>query len=139
MSANNNSRSGNSIRVSLGGLPVGVIQSVDMRDDYSPEALSGIGDIHAQEHVPSMARHTLNVEEMVLKTASLLKAGVAVENGDDVLKGNVFDFSVVDKDSGTVLRSYTGCSYASGSVTVRKHAIVVSSAMFNALNVTGVL
>lgn len=130
-------KSGNRHIVLLDGKPVGMAQSVDMHDDYSPEAASGIGDIHAQEYVPSMARHTINVEEMVLNIGNLRSQGVTLENGDDALQGRVFDILCVDKDSGATLRKYIGCSYASGGVQVRKHAIIVSSAVFNALDVSG--
>ena len=41
-------------------------------------------------------------------------------------------------DDATLLRKYKGCSYASGSLEVSKHAIVMSSGTFNALDVSGV-
>lgn len=58
-------------------------------------------------------------------------------DGDDALEGKVFDIVVKSKDDGEELRKYTGCSYASGDVEVQKHAILVSNAQFNALNVSG--
>jgi hypothetical protein len=99
--------------------------------------LFSIGDIHVAEYVPTMARHTLSVSSMVLNKGSLREAGVIVENGDDALVGRVMDFIVYSKDDGTVLRKYMGCSYASGSTNIQKHAIVVSDAQFNALDVVG--
>jgi len=136
-STNQNVRTGNRFIVKFDGKTIGLCQSVDMRDDYAPEPASGIGNIHAQEYVPTMARHNLSVEEMVLNTQSMLAAGIAFENGDDALNANVFDIVVTDKDTGEELRKYTSCSYASGGIQVRKHAIVVSNATFNALDVTG--
>jgi hypothetical protein len=129
-------QSGNQIVVMLDGKAVGLIQSVRGSDDYSPEAASGIGDIHVQEYVPSMARHNITVSTMVLRKANLRSQGIAAKNGDDVLKGRVFDFVSMQKD-GTVLRAWRGCSYASGDVEIAKHAIVMSSAQFNALDVDG--
>ena len=130
-------RSGNRILVQFDGKVVGAIQSVSMHDDYSPDALSGIGDIHVHEYVPSMARHSINVEEMVLYKGSLRGVGIAPENGDAVLQGTVFDIVEVTKDDNTVMRKYIGCSYASGGVEIRKHQIVVASAVFMALDVIG--
>jgi hypothetical protein len=130
-------RSGNRIVVLFGGDQVGLIQNVSMSDDYSPEPASGIGDIHVQEYVPTMARHSLNVSSMLLKKGALMEAGAAVENGEGALLGLVFDFEVYSKDDGTLLRKYTGCSYASGSMEVSKHAIIMQSGMFNALDVVG--
>ncbi|RKP44678.1 hypothetical protein D7S86_26985 [Pararobbsia silviterrae] len=121
----------------LGGILVGLIQNIDAEDDYAPDPASGVGDIHAIEYVPTMARHTLNVSVMVLKTGSLIAAGVAMENGDAVLQGNVFDIEVYDNDTGSLLRKYISCSYASGGVQISKHAIVVQNARFMALDVSG--
>lgn len=137
MEQNLQTRSGNRIVVTLGGQQVGLIQNVRMSDDYGPEPASGVGDIHVVEYVPSMARHTISVQTMVLNRKSLRKAGVAAMNGDAVLRGLVFDITSFDKDTGEILRKYTGCSYASGEVDVSKHSIVMSSGQFNALDVTG--
>jgi len=130
-------RSGNRIKVLFDGQQVGLIDSVRMDDDYSPEPASGIGDIHVVEYVPTMARHTVHVTNMVLNAASLRSLNIHAENGDDVLKGRVFDFEVYDKDSGVLLRKYVNCSYARGGIDTRKHAIVVASGDFMALDVTG--
>lgn len=134
---NQNVRSGNRIIVTLDGKQVGLVQSVRMSDDYAPDAASGVGDIHVQEHVPTIARHTLSVSTMVIKRKSLRELGIAVENGDDALVGRVFDIESFDKDSGELLRKYMGCTYASGDLEVTKHAIVMSSATFMALDVSG--
>lgn len=129
-------RSGNRIVVMFDGKQLGLIQSVRMNDDYSPEPASGIGDIHVQEYVPTMARHSLQVQSMVLNKGTLREAGITAENGDAVLQGLVFDIEVYSKDDGTLLRKYTGCSYASGDLEVTKHAIVVASGQFFALDVS---
>lgn len=131
-------RSGNRIIITFDGKQIGLLQSVRMNDDYSPEPASGIGDIHVQEYVPTMARHTLNVSAMLLNRGAMLEAGIASENGDAMLLGLVFDIEVYDKDTGALLRKYVGCSYASGDMDVSKHAIVMQSGMFNALDVVGV-
>ncbi|UIS74634.1 putative tail protein [Morganella phage Mecenats66] len=131
-------RSGNTIFVVFDGKRVGLIQNVTPTDDYAPDAASGIGDIHVKEYVPTMARHSLSVSSMVLKKESLLAAGIQPENGDAVLNGLVFDFEVFDKRDGKLLRKYIGCSYATGTTEISKHAIITTSATFNALDVTGV-
>lgn len=116
---------------------VGALQSVRANDDYSPEPVSGIGDIHVQEHVPTVARHSISVSQMVLKKKSLREVGIAVENGDGAMQGLVFDIVHFDKDTGEILRKYVGCTFASGDIEVSKHAIVMSSAQFLALDATG--
>lgn len=130
-------RSGNQIIVTFDGKQIGAIKSVSMSDDYSPEPVSGIGDIAVQEYVPSLARHTISVQGMVLKTGPMRAAGITTLNGEDALVGRVFDILIQSKEDGAILRKYIGCSYASGSVDVTANAIVVASAQFNALNVVG--
>lgn len=137
MKQNRNVRSGNQIKVFFDGKEVGLVQSVNSNDDYSPEPASGIGDIHVQEYVPTMARHSLSISQMMLQKDALMAAGIVPENGDAVLKGYVFDLESYDNVSGDLLRKYTGCSYASGSIETTKHAIVTRSAQFNALDVSG--
>ena len=137
MKQNRNVRSGNQIKAFFGGIEVGLVQSINTNDDYSPEPASGIGDIHVQEYVPTQARHTLSVSVMMLNKNKLEAAGIIPENGDAVLNGYVFDFEKYDNVTGDLIRKYTGCSYASGAIEVTKHAIVTRSAQFNALDVSG--
>jgi hypothetical protein len=130
-------QTGNRVLVEIAGQRVGLIQTVGADDDYGMEPASGIGDIHVQENVPTMARHTLNVSAMVLKTNSLRSLGILPENGDDVLKGLVFDIVYYDKDTNAILRKYTGCSVSRCSVEVQKHAIVATNATIVALDASG--
>lgn len=131
-------RSGNRIVVLFDGKQIGMVRSVRLNDDYSPEPASGIGDIHVQEYVPTMARHSISVSAMVLIKGAMLEAGIAMENGDAVLQGLVFDLETFDKDTGQSLRKYTGVSYASGDMDINAHQIIVSSGQFNALDVSGI-
>lgn len=130
-------RSGNRIIVTLDGKQVGLMQSCRASDDYSPEPSSGIGDIHVQEYVPTMARHNLNVSFMVLNKNALFDQNLIPENADGVLRGLVIDIEQFDKDTGNLIRKYMGCSFASGDYEITKHAIVMQSAVFLALDVIG--
>lgn len=138
-------RSGNRILIEFGGQEVGLLQDLRCNDDYAPEPASGIGDIHVQEYVPTMARHTVTTSQAVLYKESLRSVGISLENGDDALKGMVFDITVYDKtppasvatSGASYSRQYLSCSFASGDVEFRKHAIVMSNATFQALDVKG--
>lgn len=157
-------RTGNTVVIKFGGDIVGLLQDLRASDDYSPEPASGIGDIHVVEHVPTMARHTLSCSAMTLIKQSMRQAGVSLENGDDALRGLVFDIEIYDKRSDTtntslgnlmtpglteitdvitaemgtnLLRKYTKVSFASGDIDIRKHTIVVSNAQFNAIDASG--
>jgi hypothetical protein len=138
MSAKNlKTRSGNRIQAMFDGKKIGLMQNVRMSDDYAPDPASGIGDIHVQEYVPTVARHNLSVTAMVLIRGAMLEVGIIPLNGDGALLGLVFDIEVFDKQSGDLLRKYVGCSYASGDLEVSKHTIIMQSGTFNALDVTG--
>lgn len=137
MKSNVKTRSGNRVVVVFDGKQIGLVRSVRANDDYSPEPASGIGDIHVQEYVPTMARHSLSVSSMVLIKGAMLEAGIAAENGDAMLQGLVFDLEVYSKDDSKLLRKYKGVSYASGDIDISAHQIIVQSGQFNALDVTG--
>lgn len=136
-SINRQVRSGNRMLVVIDGIVVGLAQNCRLSDDYGPEPASGIGDIHVIENVPTMARHSVSVSQMVLNVGSLRDAGIYLENGDDALQGRVYDIQAVDKDSGGTLRKYVGCSYASGDVEINKHSILITNGQFQALDVAG--
>lgn len=137
MRENRKVRSGNRIVITYDGHQVGFVQSVRMNDDYAPEPASGIGDIHVGEWVPTMARHSITVSRMVLNADKMRERGIFAENGDAVLEGLVFDIESYSKDDGSLLRKYIGCSYASGDLEVQKHAIMIGSGQFYALDVSG--
>lgn len=129
--------SGNRIVVEFDGQKVGLVQSVRMNDSYGLEAASGIGDIHVVEYVPSKAMHSLSVSTMVLFKKNLAKAGIVPENGDAALQGLVFDIVSYSRDTGEVLKKYTGCSFDSGDVDVSAHRIVTRSGQFKAIDTSG--
>lgn len=130
--------SGNTARVLFDGQEVGTLYSVTCNDTYNLEAVSGIGDIHVQEHVPTVATHTISANTAVLRNKSLRQAGVAIENGDAALLGLEITIEFFDDASGSSLRKYTGCSFDSGSVTVGKNTVVLSDVSFKARDVSGV-
>lgn len=130
-------RSGNRIVVVFDGKQIGMVRSVRASDSYGLDAASGIGDIHVQEHVPTVATHSISVSSMVLIKGSMLEAGIATENGDAALQGLVFDLEIYSKDDGVLMRKYVGCSYDSGDIDVTAHQILVQSGQFKALDVIG--
>lgn len=137
MKVNQQVRTGNRIAILFDGKQIGLLQSVSTNDDYGLEPAAGIGDIHVQEHVPTVARHSLQVSQMILPKKSLAAAGITAENGDDVLNGRVFDIEQYDKYTGELVQKYVGCSYASGSTEVRANAICMANGTFMALDKTG--
>ena len=129
-------RTGNRTVVLLDGKQVGLIQSVRSSDSYGLEGVGGIGDIHQQEYVPTTATHSLSIQQLVLYTGTLRQLGLTLENGDDALKGTVFDIVTMDKN-GETLRKYTGCSFDSGDLEISAHRVISASCQFKALDVSG--
>lgn len=130
-------QTGNRVAVMLGGVQIGAMQSVRMSHDYGLDAVYGIGDIEPVEHVPTAARYSLSTSNVVLRTGAMKAAGLVPENGAAALKGVVFDIEVYSKDDGKLLQKYQGCSYASGDVDVSRNAIIMASAQFMALTISG--
>lgn len=149
--------SGNLLAIEFDGKRFATIQSMSVQDDYGPEPVSGIGDIHVQEYVPSMARHTIQVHHAVLKSSSMYGQSIIGENGCDRLRGLEFDIVIYEKNplSGqtatggsaaqegvcdtqlAVVRKYRHCSMASGSTQIQAHRVVMTDATFNARDVIG--
>lgn len=130
-------QTGNRIKIEIAGMWIGLLQSCSPNDDYGLEPATQIGDIHVQEYVPTLARHRLSVRRMMLITQSLRNAGIATLNGDNALQGLVFDIVFYSRDSGQVLRKYTSCSWASGSVDVSANRITMEEGTLLALDATG--
>ena len=138
MSSNSvRTKTGNRFKIKFDGQVIGVCKSIDMRDEMGLEPVSGIGSINVVEYVPTLARYTLSVEEIIMDSNSLRSLGLIAENGADALLGKIFDIESTD-DTGAG-RKYMGCSYASGSISIRGNAILVSNATFNATDASGLM
>ena len=130
-------RTSNHVRITLDGTTVGLMQNLRASDDYGMEPVSGIGDIHVVEHVPTVARHNLSVSFACLRRDLLISKGFVPENGDAALKGLVFDIEVYDKRDNELIKKYMKCSYASGDVSFDAHRVIVRNATFMAIDTSG--
>jgi hypothetical protein len=130
-------RTGNHLRITMDGQTVGLMQSIDCSDDYGVEPQSGIGDIHVKEYVPTVARHTLQTNFAVLKNELLVEKGFVPGNGDDALRGLVFDVEIFDTREGKLVKKYRNCTYASGSAQFQAHRTIMRNATFMALDTEG--
>jgi hypothetical protein len=79
----------------------------------------------------------ISVSAMMLFRKNLRQAGFMPQNGDDMLKGLIFDFCVYSKDTGQLLVKYIGLSYDSGDLDLSAHRIVIASGQFKALDRVG--
>ena len=90
-------RSSNRFTITMGNTVIGLLQDLRCQDDYSPEPASGIGSINVCEYVPTLARYTISTSQACMFIASLRKIGVSFENGNDAMKGMVFDIKIYDR------------------------------------------
>lgn len=117
--------SGNNVEILIDGKTVGLAQTVNGSEDYSPEPASGIGSMYVQEWVPTMARYTVRVSSMAMGAG----AGAAVIGG-----GQNVDIVIASKEGGGRLAKFSDCSFAQGDINVQKHQIVINNATFYALD-----
>jgi hypothetical protein len=130
-------KSANRIAILYDGKQVGACKSVSLHESYNHETVTGIGDIHVIEHVPTLAAYSVQIEAMVLEKEALRSAQILTEDGDDTLVGRVFDISVIHRDTGEELRKFSGCTYDSGDIRITANQVISTSAQFKALRVSG--
>jgi hypothetical protein len=126
---------GNEVDVFLGGSKAFLLQTIVMSDDYGQQEVSGIGNIHTEEFVPSYARHNATVDRFCLRKDSM--ADVVLENGDDAMKGMEFDIEVFEKKTGSLLRKYIGSKMTSGRMTNAAHRVSITDSAFVARDAEG--
>lgn len=127
---------GNEVRVVMDGVELDLVQTIRGSDDYGDEYVSGIGDIHGLELVPTFARHTVTISGFALKKEKAILLGIIRENGDEALKGKHFTIEIFSKE-GPLLRKWEDAVNNSGDINVTAHRIVVKDATFMALDAAG--
>lgn len=129
--------SGNRVSIQFDGIEVGLVETLQMDDDYGHEPVSGIGDARAEEHVPGMARYSLQASNVVLKRRNLRQAAIVPDGHEQVLRGLVFDIVVMDKDTNRVIAKYLKCTCTRSSISIQKHVPIRGNASFMAIERTG--
>lgn len=142
------SMTGNLVLIELGGVFVGIIQSLNGQDDLGLQPISGVGRNTAYENAPGFARYSLTIDtiflfpNLVAGTTSLADgdhmvnfedANIAPKIAEDALRGLVVDI-VVRTKGGKELFRYKYASYGGGSFGIQKHVPVTRSAQFLAID-----
>lgn len=126
----------NRARVFVNDVEFILLQNVRGSDDYAPEPVSGIGDIHVREYPPTIARHQFTLSGYMVKDEPAIANGIFSENGASRLDQDEFTVEIFDKD-GPLLRKYIGVSFANGSFNMTAHRLMMKDATFNARDVEG--
>jgi len=143
--------SGNLVRVMIktgandAGRQAGIMQNVDFQESFGHQAVTGIGRNNAYEHSPGLARFSgsagvirlrktvVNQELQNLGLKNLEEIGIIPAAARDILRGLTFDIVVEDKEQGP-LWTWTDCSYDGGSLSVRKHEILMQQCQWLAID-----
>ena len=128
---------GNEIRVAIDGVELELVQSIRFTDDYGHEDASGIGDIHVQEHVPTVARHTATMSKLAVPREVAVELGIITEHGDAAMAGKVFDIEVFEKESGALIRKVINCTNIGGDIGFTAHRMIMTDAQFRGRDVSG--
>lgn len=128
---------GNEVEVHFNGTVLDLVQNMRGTDDYGFEPASGIGDIHAFEYTPTLARHSISISRFALRKDSAVALGIIQENGDAALSNPPFAIEIFSKVTGKLLKKWMGALNSSSDVTVTAHRVVVGDANFVATDTTG--
>lgn len=124
---------GHSILIKVKGNVVGRAQGLDARRSFGTEGVYEIGSIMPQEHIPLKYEGTATLERFMLKKSSLREIGLA-SLGEDVLNKDIFDFEVIDKLTGKMIRVYRSCTISDYTETFKVGAICGENATFQYLD-----
>jgi hypothetical protein len=127
----------NTTRVVIDGIEVTLLADVRMEDDYAPEPVSGIGDIHMTEYYPTRAMHRATINGVIRRDEQRVADQIFLENGDAALERKTFEIELFDKRSGVMLRKLESAQHAGGNVSVTAHRIALMAANFVAIDATG--
>jgi len=130
---------GNEVNVFMNGMEIDLLQNLRGTDDYGPEPVSGIGDIHAKENAPTFARHAVTISKFALRKEKAITAGIISENGNAILLQTPFAVEVFAKLTGKLLRKYLGVTLGSDDLALTAHRVIVVDANFVAIDVVGTM
>ena len=123
---------GNTVLLKVKGVVVGRAQSLDGRRSFGTEGVYEIGSIMPQEHVNQRYEGSVTLDRFLIRRDDLAKVEMAAL-GEEILKTNVIDIEVIDKDTNEAVRVYRGCTCADYSENFRVGAISGENATFQYL------
>jgi len=133
--ANQTVASGHSILIKYGNNAIGKCQGLEGDRSFGTEGVYEIGSIMPTELVNNRYEGNLTVERFFVRTQDLKAMGLA-SLGAEILTQDILTIDVVDKITGTSIRSYTGCTLVNYRETFRVNAIAGENATFSYLSAT---
>jgi len=130
--ANQSVHSGHTINIRVGSTIVGRAQGIDGDRSFGTEGIYEIGSMMPQEHVNNRYEGSVSMERFFVRKNDLKRAGLT-STDEDVLKKDVITIEIVDKYTGTVVRSYHGCTIVTYRETFRVNSIAGENATWTYL------
>lgn len=124
--------SGHTINIRIGTTTIGKAQGIDGDRSFGTEGVYEIGSIMPSEHINLRYEGSVNIERFFVRKESLKDLGYA-SLGEEVLKQGTINIEVIDKDSGSVVRVYYGCTIVNYRETFRANSIAGENATFTYL------
>jgi hypothetical protein len=128
---------GSQVTVFLNGTQADLLQTIRGADSYGHQPVRGIGDGHAKEFAPGEFNHQITIDRMALRHDSLVSSGVIPRNGDAVMQEKPFTIEIFSKDTGAIVKKYMKCICDQATLTVQGQRIVISDAVFMAVDTDG--
>lgn len=124
--------SGATLLLMIDGKTVGRAQGLDARRSFGTEGVYEIGSIMPQEHIQNRYEGSATLDRFFVKKKDLATLKIAAL-GEDVLKRDILDIVLVDKETNSIIRAYRGCTISEYSETVRTGQIAGENATFQYL------
>lgn len=121
---------GNTVYLMIGSDVIGRAQSATVSYNYNTTYNYGIGSFQPQESVYQRGEYTVQLEKTLLKKEMMTKYA---KYGDNILKCDVVDITLVDQIDKSVICSVRGCSQVSGEFQVRANDFVSASSTWQGL------
>lgn len=126
----------NKTRVFINGVEFFLLANIRGSDDYALDRVSGIGDIHVKEHIPTVAQHVFTMSGYMLKNEPSITNGIVPENGDAALEGRIFSIEIFSRE-GPLLRRYEEAMCNNADANMTAHRLLMKDATFYATDVSG--
>lgn len=129
-----NIMTGNRALLKLKGetIGAGIVQNVNVSDDYGLQDIDGLGSAETIELVPGKVSHNISLSKFFVYNKKLKDLGIAPSSSEYLTSGDI-DIEIIDNVTQTTIEHYAGCKLASSSRSYGKHAPSSDEGTFRAL------
>jgi len=117
---------GNRAILKIGGVAVaiGVVQNINVSDDFGLQRVSGLGHEEAIETVTGEVTHSISMSKCFVYNKKMTDLGYVPEQPDYLTRPE-FEVEIMDKLGQKTLELYTGAKVATYSRSYGKHTLCI--------------